>query len=43
MSAGKFRREYCPAAIKNNGTYNINWPFIRYADVLLMRAEAENY
>lgn len=43
MSAGKFRREYCPQAIRANGTYNINWPVIRYADVLLMRAEAENY
>ncbi|SIO02367.1 RagB/SusD family nutrient uptake outer membrane protein [Chitinophaga niabensis] len=47
MSAGKFRREYCPAIIRNTngvgGAYNINWPVIRYADVLLMRAEAENY
>jgi len=43
MSAGKIRREYCPQAIRMNGTYNINWPVIRYADVLLMRAEAENY
>lgn len=47
MSAGKFRREYCPAEIRNTngvgGTYNINWPVIRYADVLLMRAEAENH
>lgn len=46
MNAGKFRREYCPAPIRNTngvgGTYNINWPVIRYADVLLMRAEAEN-
>lgn len=47
MCAGKFRREYVPQAIRNTngvgGTYNINWPMIRYADVLLMRAEAENY
>jgi starch-binding outer membrane protein, SusD/RagB family len=47
MSAGKFRREYAPQSIRNTngvaGTYNINWPVIRYADVLLMRAEAENY
>lgn len=46
MSAGKFRREYCPASVRNQngvgGTYNINWPIIRYSDVLLMRAEAEN-
>nr|WP_295876304.1 RagB/SusD family nutrient uptake outer membrane protein [uncultured Chitinophaga sp.] len=47
MCAGKFRREYVPQSIRNTngtaGTYNINWPMIRYADVLLMRAEAENY
>lgn len=47
MCAGKFRREYVPQAIRNTngvaGTYNINWPVIRYSDVLLMRAEAENY
>ncbi|MBC9931808.1 RagB/SusD family nutrient uptake outer membrane protein [Chitinophaga qingshengii] len=47
MCAGKFRREYVPQSIRNTngtaGTYNINWPVIRYADVLLMRAEAENY
>jgi hypothetical protein len=47
MCAGKFRREYVPQAIRNTngvgGTYNINWPMIRYSDVLLMRAEAENY
>lgn len=42
MSCGKFRREYCPEASRLNGTYNINWPVIRYADVLLMKAEAEN-
>ncbi|MVT12008.1 RagB/SusD family nutrient uptake outer membrane protein [Chitinophaga tropicalis] len=47
MCAGKFRREYVSQAIRNTngagGTYNINWPVIRYSDVLLMRAEAENY
>ncbi|MGN7821066.1 RagB/SusD family nutrient uptake outer membrane protein [Chitinophaga sp. 22536] len=47
MCAGKFRREYVPQSIRNTngvaGTYNINWPMIRYSDVLLMRAEAENY
>nr|WP_121269178.1 RagB/SusD family nutrient uptake outer membrane protein [Pedobacter schmidteae] len=42
MSCGKFRREYCPESSRINGTYNINWPVIRYADVLLMKAEAEN-
>lgn len=47
MCAGKFKREYVPQAIRNTnnvgGTYNINWPVIRYSDVLLMRAEAENH
>jgi hypothetical protein len=47
MCAGKFRREYVARSIRNTnrvgGTYNINWPMVRYADVLLMRAEAENY
>nr|WP_276900174.1 RagB/SusD family nutrient uptake outer membrane protein [Pedobacter kyonggii] len=42
MMCGKFRREYCPEASRNLGTYNINWPVIRYSDVLLMKAEAEN-
>lgn len=40
--AAKFNRQYCPQNIRMNGTYNINWPVIRYADVLLMQAEAEN-
>lgn len=42
MGSGKIRREYCPVYIRMNGTYNINWPVIRYPDVLLMHAEAEN-
>jgi len=42
MMCGKFRREYCPEASRLNGTYNINWPVIRYADILLMKSEAEN-
>lgn len=42
MSCGKFRREYCPQESRLNGTYNINWPVIRYSDVLLMKAEALN-
>lgn len=41
MMCGKFRREYSPVTSRNNGTYNTNWPVIRYADVLLMKAEAE--
>ncbi|HOZ76641.1 MAG TPA: RagB/SusD family nutrient uptake outer membrane protein [Ferruginibacter sp.] len=42
---GKFRREWITPAISNdnNGQYfGVNWPIIRYADVLLMFAEAEN-
>lgn len=42
MNTGKFRREYCPDFVRANGSYNINWPVIRYADVLLIKAEAEN-
>lgn len=41
-SVGKWRREYettLPRAQYNNGT---NWPLLRYADVLLMYAEASN-
>lgn len=41
-SIGKWRREYeatVPRAQFYNGT---NWPLLRYADVLLMFAEAEN-
>lgn len=43
MYSGKFRREYCPWKSRNAGIYGINWPVIRYADVLLMKAEAEDY
>jgi hypothetical protein len=41
---GKFRREYeiTPSASKNKNNTIINWPVLRYADVLLMQAEAEN-
>lgn len=38
----KFRREYETAVPKNLGTSPINFPVLRYADVLLMFAEAEN-
>ncbi|MES2775394.1 MAG: RagB/SusD family nutrient uptake outer membrane protein [Bacteroidota bacterium] len=41
--SGKFRREYCPLSSRANGVYGINWPVIRYSDVLLMKAEAENF
>ncbi len=43
MYAGKFRREYEVATPKDKNTTPQNYPIIRYADVLLMRAEAENY
>jgi len=45
MRDGKFRREWITPSIEptNNGQYfGVNWPLIRYADVLLMFAEAEN-
>lgn len=38
----KWRREYETAQPKNLGTTPINFPILRYADVLLMFAEAEN-
>ncbi|WP_316798112.1 RagB/SusD family nutrient uptake outer membrane protein [Pedobacter frigidisoli] len=40
LRCGKFRREYAPQEQRNNGYYGTNWPAIRYADLLLMRAEA---
>ncbi len=42
MPSGKFRREYAPAEARNVGIYGINWPVIRYSDILLMYAEAAN-
>ncbi|MNK01768.1 SusD family protein [compost metagenome] len=38
----KWRREYEISTPKNLGTSSINFPLLRYADVLLMFAEAEN-
>jgi hypothetical protein len=38
----KWRREYETALPKFNGTTSINFPVLRYSDVLLMYAEAEN-
>lgn len=40
---GKFRRDWITGAIAQGPQYfGINWPLIRYSDVLLMFAEAEN-
>lgn len=40
--SGKFRREYETVSPKTSFT-PINFPLLRYSDVLLMFAEAENY
>ena len=42
MCPGKIRREYCPYAVRAAGNYNVNIQLMRYADVLLMYAEAYN-
>lgn len=39
---GKWRRNWQTAPVKDNNNTDVNWVLIRYADVLLMRAEAEN-
>jgi len=42
---GKFRREWITPAIDPNDAgqyFGVNWPLIRYSDVLLMFAEADN-
>ncbi|WP_205500014.1 RagB/SusD family nutrient uptake outer membrane protein [Rufibacter psychrotolerans] len=41
MREGKFRK-YWTTIAGTNQTLGINWPLIRYADILLMFAEAEN-
>ncbi|WP_127124880.1 RagB/SusD family nutrient uptake outer membrane protein [Pseudoflavitalea rhizosphaerae] len=41
-SVGKYRREYEVVRPRNQDFTPINFPMIRYADVLLMYAEAEN-
>src|SRR5690606_32437232 len=38
----KWRREYEPVEPKFNGTTTINFPLLRFSDVLLMYAEADN-
>lgn len=40
LRTGKFRREYASQEWRAQGTYGTNWPVIRYADVLLIKAEA---
>ncbi|GAB3198242.1 hypothetical protein ABID22_000596 [Pontibacter aydingkolensis] len=43
MVDGKFRRDWIPGMLASNAQYfGVNWPMIRYSDVLLMFAEAEN-
>ena len=43
MLDGKFRRDWIPGMLSSNAQYfGVNWPLLRYADVLLMFAEAEN-
>ncbi|MCH7413895.1 RagB/SusD family nutrient uptake outer membrane protein [Belliella sp. R4-6] len=45
MVDGKFRRDWITNPVSVNSTaqyFGLNWPVIRYADVLLMFAEAEN-
>ncbi|TKG94241.1 RagB/SusD family nutrient uptake outer membrane protein [Puteibacter caeruleilacunae] len=39
---GKWRRDWHTAAPKNVNNTDINWVIIRYSDVLLMHAEAQN-
>jgi len=39
---GKWRRNWQNPSPKNLNNTDINWVLLRYADVLLMRAEAEN-
>ncbi len=43
LTDGKFRRDWRVPALTGSGNYlGYNWPLIRFADVLLMFAEAEN-
>jgi hypothetical protein len=42
MCAGKWRREYEEVIPKNSNYTPQNFPMLRYSDVLLMLAEAEN-
>jgi hypothetical protein len=43
MVDGKFRRDWIPNTVQSSAQYfGLNWPMIRYSDVLLMFAEADN-
>lgn len=42
VGCGKFRREYETVAKRSKNFTSINFPLLRYSDVLLMVAEAEN-
>ena len=43
MMDGKFRRDWIPDGVITGPQYfGVNWPLIRYSDVLLMFAEADN-
>ncbi|MEO6523743.1 MAG: RagB/SusD family nutrient uptake outer membrane protein [Mucilaginibacter sp.] len=42
MNSGKWRREYETTATKDKNYTNENYAVIRYSDILLMMAEAEN-
>jgi len=43
MPDGKYRRDWAPGGLTIGPQYfGINWPLIRYSDVLLMFAEADN-
>lgn len=42
ISCGKFRKSWTSFSASLTGTYGVNWPILRYADVLLMYAEAAN-
>ncbi len=42
MTLNKFRKSWTAFTGAVTGTYGVNWPIVRYADVLLMYAEAAN-
>jgi hypothetical protein len=41
LGVGKYRRYLMPVVSENNNKESMDWPVIRYADVLLMYAEAQ--